>query len=261
MPGISGSTPTGGGITLRCFGEGRLVLIFALGEETGHEFGKPDAPKQFMKCNIIALPDPQSPPFITFGGKADQTGRMTEPDTARIDVGPQGTLFSNVSIGGGGMLYILRRALKTNTGRVGRLFKDERYNGAWKLTDIAPGTPEMAAAEAWMTAHLSGTFTNPSPVQIPVIPQQQAAPQYAQPAQGWGAANQQQAPMAPPAQGWGPQPAAPVNTAPPAQGWGAPVQQNPAQPAQGWGQQAPQGWGQPPAAEPVGPNTAAPTGF
>lgn len=264
MPNISGSTPKGGGVSLRCFGKGRLVLVFPIAEETGHAFGKPSEPKQFMKCNVVALPDGAPsiqlptgpvaplPPFITFGGEANNDGSMKTPDTMRIDVGPQGTLFENVSIGGGGMLYILRKALRNGEARVGRLWQDPAYNGAWKLTDVEPGTPEMKVAADWLVAYSTGNFTNPVPVPLQVIPQQ-AAPQ------------QQYAQQAPPAQSWpsnpAPQPATAgawgaqvqQNTPPAQQGWGAPQPQPVAaqQPQQGWGapqQVAPpaqQGWGAP----------------
>jgi hypothetical protein len=252
MPNISGSTPQGGGVSLRCFGEGRLVLVFPKEEKTGHAFGKPSEPKQFMLSNVVMLPDGAPsiqlptgatlgplPTFITYGGEMNNLGQMVKPDTTRVDVGPQGTLFENISIGGGGMLYILRAALRNGEARVGRLWKDPAYNGAWKLTTIDQGTPEYQAAVNWMGAYSTGNFVNPSPVPLQPIPQQ-AAPQ--QQPTAWPS---NPAPQSATVGAWGAQ--VQQNTPPAQQGWGA--QQQPVaaqQPQQGWGQPpAQQGWGAP----------------
>jgi hypothetical protein len=233
MPNIQGSTPAGGGITLRSFGVNRLVLIFPIAEETGTDFTDKTKPKQFMRCNVVALPDPASAPFLTYGGEVLQDGVTVKvPDTMRVDLGPHGYMAENVRIGGGGMLYILRRALATNSARVGRLFKDAQYNNAWKLTDCDNNSPEMAAATQWVQLYTSGNFVNSFPVPINPVPAQPTAQ-----AQSWGA------PQQPPAQSWPTNPAPQQQAAPPA--WGQP----PAQPAYAGPpqQQAPQGWGQPPA--------------
>ena len=265
MPNLQGSTPTGGGPTLRCFGEGRAVIIFPIEEGMGKSFdGKEDKP--YIRCNVVALPDPKSAPYITYGGEVMQDGvTVKTPDTWRVDLGPHGWMAENVKIAGGGMLYILRAAMRSNSARVGRLFKDPAHNYAWKLTDVdkarldngAPNPahePQLMEQAAWWLGLLgSQTFQNSFPVPIAQVPQQQAAPQqYApqQPApqsappaqQGWG----QPAPQQPqpayaatvPAQPQQPatwtQPQQPAPQAP--QGWGAPQQVAPQQPQQGWGQ-------------------------
>lgn len=250
MPNIQGSTPAGGGITLRSFGVGRLVLIFPKGEETGHAFGKPTEPKQFMRANVVALPDPQSPPFLTYGGEVLQDGvTIKVPDTMRIDLGPHGYMAEDMRIGGGGMLYILRKALATGSGRVGRLFKDSNFNNAWKLTDCEDGSQEMATAMQWVQLFTSGNFVNSFPVPINPVPHQ-AQPQNTMPAQQ------------PPAQSWPANNAAPQQQAPQQQapqqaaqgGWAQQPQQ--AAPQQGWAPQPQPAWGQQQPA-PQG----APTGF
>lgn len=256
MPNLQGSTPQGGGPTLRCFGVGRAVIIFPIAEEMGTAFDGKE-PKPFIRSNVVALPDQRSAPYITFGGEVLQDGvTVKTPDTHRVDLGPHGWMAENVKIGGGGMLYILRAALRSNSARVGRLFKDPAYNNAWKLTDPDKDEPElMQQATWWLSLLQAGTFQNSYPVPINQVPAQQAAPQYAQPQQSMPQINtsvaaghampvQQQ----PPAQSWPTNPAPvqqpqPVYAGPPAQpqqqapqGWGAPQQVAPAQPQQGWGQ-------------------------
>lgn len=269
MPNLQGSTPQGGGPTLRCFGVGRAVIIFPKSEEMGTAFDGKD-PKPYILSNVVALPDQRSAPFITFGGEVLQDGVTVKvPDTHRVDLGPHGWMAENVKIGGGGMLYILRAALRSNSARVGRLFKDPAYNNAWKLTDPDKDEPELMAQAQWFIGLLANnTFTNSYPVPIAQVPAQAAPQQSAvwnvmeQGAAGYQAPQQQ-----PPAQSWPTNPAPAQQSAP--QGWGAPQQQAPAaqpQPAyagqqqapaqQGWG--APQGWGQPPAAPQGDPNAQAP---
>lgn len=275
MPNITGTIPTGGEPkpSLRSYKEGRLVLVFPLEEYTGHEFGKKDAPKQFMRCNVVALPDPQSAPFIDFGGKMNNLGQMTEPDTLRVQLGNTGWMCQNVSLGGGGMLYILRRMMRDGQAIVGRLWKDPEYNGAWKIKDATPQETELA--QQWMAAYMAGQIVNPVPLPIPGVPQQrtaqpqgapqqfgqQPAPAQPQPVQtGWGAmanpATQQQY-----GQGVSAPIPQPVFAAAAQPTWGAP-QQPVQQPA--FAAAAQQGWGAP--AQPVqqyapGDAMAAPTGY
>jgi hypothetical protein len=258
MPNLQGSTPQGGGPTLRCFGVGRAVIIFPIAEEMGTGFGNAE-PKPFIRSNVVALPDPKSAPFITFGGEVLQDGVTVKvPDTHRVDLGPHGWMAENVKIGGGGMLYILRAALRSNSARVGRLFKDPAYNNAWKLTDPDKDEPQLMEQAAWWLGLLqSQTFQNVYPVPINQVPAQPTAQQQGwqqpqqPPAQSWPSnpapQQPQSAPPAQPAQGWGQQPQ-PAYAGPPApaapQGWGAPQQ--------GWGQQpAPQG---PPQGDPNVPH-------
>ena len=269
MPMISGKTPQGGGVTPRCYGEGRLVLIFPREEYTGTAFDGKE-PKQFMRCDVVALvdthpapfPNPSRPsttitpppPFITFGGEMDKDGvSMKTPDTMRVEVAGQGWMKEGVSFGGG-LLFDLRRSQQAGQARVGRLFKDHQHNGTWKLTDVEDTSPEYAAAMAWSQAMAAQAFVNQVPQPIPVVPAQQppATQQWGgQPqAQGWGAP-QQQAPQGYPQQ------------APPQQGWGAP-QGYPQQPQPQYAQQAPppaapQGWGPPPGAPQSAP--PAPNGW
>lgn len=270
MPNLQGSTPTGGGPTLRCFGEGRAVIIFPVEEGMGKSFdGKED--KAFIRCNIVALPDAKSAPYITYGGEVMQDGvTVKTPDTWRVDLGPHGWMAENVKIAGGGMLYILRAAMRSNySARVGRLFKDPQHNYAWKLTDVdkakldngAPNPgyePELMQQAAWWLNLLqTQTFQNSYPVPIQQVPAQPAAPQqWAQPVQ----------PQQPAPQGWGaPQSAPPAQQPayagpPPAQqGWGQPAAAPQGDP-NAWNQQAqqpaPQGWGAPPPG--WGPQQPAP---
>jgi hypothetical protein len=255
MPNLQGSTPQGGGPTLRCFGVGRAVLIFPREEKMGTAFDGKD-PKPYIECNVVALPDQRSAPYITFGGEVLQDGvTVKTPDTHRVDLGPHGWMAESVKISGGGMLYILRAAMRSNSARVGRLFKDTNYNNAWKLTDPDKDEPELMAQAAWWLGLLtSQTFTNSFPVPINPVPAQ-PAPNNGQTAV-WntmeqGAAGYAAPPQQPPAQSW------PTNPAPVAQPQSAP-------PAQGWAQQAPQPVyaGPPaPAAWPAQPQQPAPQGW
>lgn len=241
MPNITGTIPTGGEPkpTLRSYGEGRLVLVFPLEEFTGHEFGKKDTPKQFMKCNVVALPDAQSAPVIDFGGKMNNLGQMTEPDTLRVQLGNTGWMCLNVTLGGGGMLYILRRMLSNGQAIVGRLWKDPEYNGAWKIKDATPQETELA--QQWMAAFMGGQIVNPVPLPIPGVPQQRQpqgtpqqfgapAPVQPQPVQtGWGQPAPQAMPQQPAPQSWGApqqpvQQPQPVFAAAAQPAWGAPAQ-------------------------------------
>jgi hypothetical protein len=223
----------------RSFGEGRLLLMVPKREQTGTAYESKD-PQQEIVCDVIVLPDPTRPqPPVIFGGKMRLDGSMSEPDTHRVDVGPQGWLCPDVIISAKSLVPTLRRVLDstTTTGTqqaiVGRLWRDhsKEARGAWKISgeghEATPAEVEVAAQ--WYAAASTGTFTNSAVVPLAPIP--------AQPAQGY-----QPAPAAPVAQQGGYVPAPQGYQQPPA---AAPVQPQYGQAPQG--QQFPANGGYPPA--------------
>lgn len=183
---INSSVAGGPKPTPRSLGEGRLVLIIPLREQTGTAYGKKDEPKQEMVCDLVVLPDPFRPATpVIFGGKARPDGTMETPDTHRVDVGPQGWHVPNVIFSSGGMIWTLRRVLEQTavTGQqqaiVGRLWRDHspEARGAWKIAGEGhEATPqEIEVAAQWYAAMSTGQFTNSVAVPLNPIPQQ--APQ------------------------------------------------------------------------------------
>lgn len=260
------------GVTFRCLGAGRLVLIMPLEERTGktHD-GKAD--QQQMICDVVVLPNPDGSPQapVLHGGKADNKGQMIEPDTLQTEITGNGWLISRMMIPYAGMLFILRPLLEQSkrTGRpagiVGRLWNDPQYNGAWKISGDGhePTAAELNMANLWGAAVASGQFVNCVPQPIAQIPRQAPAPQYAQ-------AAPQQAPQAWPQQaqpGYAPNPQYAQPQAP--QGWPQQGPVNPAYPPQAPAPVAPQGWPQqaPVSAQPMQqapqgwPQQAAPNGW
>lgn len=155
-----GAPVAGGGLRLRSFGVGRLVLILPQREQTV-TYDK--EPKQEIVCDIAALDGGP----LTFGGKANNKGGMESPDTMIVDAPWFGT---GVAVGGNAILGALRNALpdarigKAGTGIVGRLWQDASQRDAWKIKDPTPD--EMAVAQRFIEALYAGTFVNPVPRQI-----------------------------------------------------------------------------------------------
>lgn len=212
---ITGSAPSGGPSPApRCYGEGRLLLIIPKEERTGKKFESEETQQEIV-CDIVALPDPSRPATpILFGGKANANGTMKEPDTHRVDVGPQGWLATNVVISSQGMVFTLRRVLEQRQAIVGRLWRDEAHRGAWKIAgDGHDATDaEIAIANQWSQAFFGNTFTNSVPVPIAGIPAQAPAGQPAYNPYG-PPAPQQQAPAMPYNPGYA-APQQPVGTMP-----------------------------------------------
>lgn len=247
-----------GGITLRCFGQERLLMIIPLSERMGQPFeGKPGDPLvREMVCNVVVLDGGP----VRFGGSATNTGQMKTPDTMIVDPMPAGWFIPNMVLRGPSMLRALEAALPSQfnpagSALVGRIWQDPAYRNAWKLRENPPQA-EVDLAMQWWANFSAGRHVNPVPrlIAAPVAPQQQVNYGYQpqQPAQGYAP---QQAPQQPyaPAQydqaGGYPQPlggqAAPVQQGPnpawPTQQ--APVQQQPVyapqQPAQAASAQIP----------------------
>lgn len=157
-------------------GEGRLLLVrptaydpnaagFDAGETTG-----------CVTADIVVLDGPTP---LTFGGSV-QKGR---PDSMRVDTLP--FLASGVWIKEKQLVVQLHRKVGANEVVVGRLALGvaTKGNRPWVLLDPTPA--DIEKANAWLVSKFSGTFVNPTPVEII-----QAAP--AQPAgiptaASWGA--------------------------------------------------------------------------
>lgn len=174
-------TTTGGGgpkPALRTLGEGRLVILIPKREQTGKKY-QSEEPKQEIVCDLVVLPDPTRPAApIIFGGKARLDGTMEEPDTHRVDIGPQGWFCEGVTIGSGGMVSTLRRVMENRQALVGRLWRDhsKEARGAWKVGGEGhEATPaELEIATAWSNAFFGppGSFTNSAVVPLAGIPAQ-----------------------------------------------------------------------------------------
>lgn len=221
--------------TPRSFGEGRLLLLIPKREQTGTKYESKE-PQQEIVCDVVVLADPFRPAApILFGGKKALDGTMKEPDTHRVDIGPQGWLCENVVFSGGGMIHTLRRVLEstTTTGQqqaiVGRLWRDHsaEARGAWKIAgqDHEATPEEVNVAAAWYAAASTGQFTNSVPVPLNPVPAQPPVGfnPYGQQVQQM---QQQPAPVAPPAPQYG-QPQYPGQ---PGAQYGQMPQQPPAQP-------------------------------
>lgn len=219
MP-ISGASAAGG-ITLRCFGPERLLMIMPKREQTGAPYkgSEKQGPQRELVCDVVVL---EGGP-VTFGGEANNRGGMDKPDTMIVDIEPSGWFVQNMIIRAPAMFFSLDSALPGQlnphgSAVVGRIFQDANYRGAWKMRDN-PTQAEIQKAHDWWARFAAGQHVNPVPRLI-AGPPAQGAPQvsYVPPAQAGPPVAEQYGPMggyaAPvnPAQpGWPTQPAAVVN--------------------------------------------------
>lgn len=214
MGAISGSMD--GGITMRSFGVGRLVAFLPKHRAVGTKFDKV-TPQDQIVCDVVVLDGGP----VDFGGKANNSGQMIEPDIMRVVPAPY-FLAENVIVAAASLLKSVARGLANPTigqparAVVGRLWQDAMFRNAWKQREATQ--QDMDAFNAWNAQVMAGAFVNPTPQRIPgVAPVQQAQPVYAGNVDPWAA----QAP--PPPQYAQPQQVAPTPS------WPVP---NPAQVAQ-----------------------------